>query len=143
MVHGDISPTNLLVTEAREARAVLVDFGLATWLGAPPLDAGPFRGTLAYAAPETARGEPLDGRADDFALAASLLHAATDVPLRAVPVEGAGAAALFDAGSRALDASHPWRTQAHALFDGRLADALLACLAFDPRDRPRETPRPW
>ena len=37
----------------------------------PPLPPGPFRGTLVYAAPEVARGEPFDGRGRPLRLAAS------------------------------------------------------------------------
>jgi serine/threonine-protein kinase len=137
MVHGDVSPANVL---AGEDRVVVADFGLAMWRGAPSFEhEGAFRGTLAYAAPEVARSESFDGRADDFALAASLLHVATGVPLRAA---AAPSVLLARAGTVALDAAHPWRTLAYSLFERAVADALVACLAFDPRDRPRETPTP-
>jgi serine/threonine protein kinase len=142
MVHGDVSPDNVYVAIEGAPRAALADFGLAVWRGSAPVGGGAFRGTLAYAAPEVARGEPFDARADDFALAASVLHVTTGVPLRE---GGAGltAVTLVEAGTRPLDASHPWRTLAYPLFDRAIADSLLACLAFDPRDRPRETPGPW
>src|ERR1019366_2136298 len=73
VVHGDVSPDNVLVS-GDGARAALVDLGLALAPTIPPLPAGPFRGTLLYAAPEVARGEPYDARADLFAMAASLLR---------------------------------------------------------------------
>jgi serine/threonine protein kinase len=139
VVHGDLSPDNLYVA-LDGSRAVIADFGLARWRGGEPVEEGAFRGTLLYAAPEVARGEPFDGRADDFSLAASILHVATGVPLR--EETRAPAVTLVDAGTRPLDAAHPWRALAPKLFDRAVADALLACLAFDPRDRPRETPRP-
>jgi serine/threonine protein kinase len=142
MVHGDLSPDNVYVAVDGTELAALADFGLAVWQGSAPVEGGAFRGTLAYVAPEVARGEPFDGRADDFALAASVLHVATGIPPRE-GVAGLAAVTLVDAGTRPLDASHPWRTLAYPLFDRAIADALLACLAFDPRDRPRETPRPW
>jgi serine/threonine protein kinase len=146
VVHGDVSPDNVYVA-ADGAAAAIADFGLARWRqerGGGDLETGAFRGTLLYAAPEVARGEPFDGRADDFALAASLLHVASGVALRG-GAAGAGsseAVILVEAGTRPLDASHPWRSFARASFREAVADALLACLAFDPRDRPRETPRP-
>jgi serine/threonine protein kinase len=146
VVHGDVSPDNVYVAPDGSS-AVLADFGLARWRdGATATDAGgAFRGTLLYAAPEVARGEPFDARADDFALAASLLHVTSGIALRG-GASGAGAASeavmLVEAGTHALDASHPWRAFARTSFRPAIADALLACLAFDPRDRPRETPRP-
>jgi serine/threonine protein kinase len=143
VVHGDISPDNLYVASAGETGRI-ADFGLATWRDGVAPSVGVFRGTLAYASPEAARAELLDGRADDFALAASLLHVATGIPLRQAGTQSDPTPALLvDAGTRPLDASHPWRTLAPQLFDGKVADALLSFLAFDRRDRPRETPRPW
>jgi serine/threonine protein kinase len=138
VVHGDLSPDNVFVAPGG-APAMLADFGLARWREGAAAD-GAFRGTLRYVAPEVARGEAFDGRADDFALAASILEIATGVPLR----DGTSAAVLLaEAGTVPFDATHPWRAQAFSLFDRAIAEALLACLAFDPRDRPRETPRPW
>jgi serine/threonine protein kinase len=138
-VHGDLSPDNVFVAPDG-SDAILADFGLAHWHGGGLPAEGAFRGTPLYAPPEAARGESLDGRADDFALAASILHVATGVPLRADAQTQA--AFLLCAGTSPLDASHPWRTLALKLFSPAIAPALLACLAFDPRDRPRETPRP-
>ena len=138
VVHGDVSPDNLFV--ARDgSKAVLADFGLARWREGGP-SGGTFRGTLPYAAPEVARGEDFDGRADDFSLAASILEVVTGIALRGD--SGSKAVMLVDAGTRRLDAAHPWRALAPKLFSAGVAGALLACLAFDPRDRPRETPRP-
>ena len=136
VVHGDLSPANVLVGPRG---VVLVDFGLASWRGAPPLRDGVFRGTLPYAAPEVARGEPFDASADRFALAASLLFVATEgTPLH--PVTTSPAVLLVEAGTHALDASHPWRALAPRLFDPELSAWLLRCLAFDPRERPQGPP---
>jgi serine/threonine protein kinase len=139
VVHGDLSPDNVFVADDG-SDAILADFGLACWRGGGPPESGAFRGTLLYAAPEVARGDPFDGRADSFALAASLLHVATGIALR--EESETQAVTLVNAGTRPLDASHPWRALAPRLFNPELAEMLLACLAFDPRDRPRETPRP-
>jgi hypothetical protein len=139
VVHGDVSPDNVYVP-ADASGVTFADFGLARWTNGPVPEAGAFRGTLGYAAPEVVRAEPFDARADDFALAASLLHIATGIALYADA--GSEAANLVRAGTTALDASHPWRALASKLFNFTTAEALLACLAFDARDRPRETPRP-
>jgi len=142
MVHGDLSPDNVYVA-ADESDAAIADFGLARFRGSELEETGAFRGSLLYVAPEVARSEPFDARADDFALSASLLHVATGVPLRPRDAGSPSEAALlFDAGTVPFDASHPWHSLVRKLFNLTVAEALLACLAFEPRDRPRETPRP-
>ena len=68
IVHRDVSPGNLLLS--REGRVLLTDFGIA--LARSRLDAtraGELRGKVAYMAPEQARGEVVDARADQYSLA--------------------------------------------------------------------------
>jgi serine/threonine protein kinase len=140
VVHGDVSPGNAYVA-ADGAEACLADFGLARVLADDADESGTFRGTLLYSAPEVARGEPATTAADVFALAASLLHVATGVPLRDPGAEPASV--LVAAGTQQLDATHPWPLAARTLFPPALADTLLRCLAFDPDGRPREPSRAW
>lgn len=127
-VHGDVSPANVLVAPDA-SRAVLVDFGLALAPRMPPMPPGPFRGTLAFAAPEAARGEPLDARADVFSLAASVLFAACGVPPRAGTEP---AAVLLSAAEQPIDA---WALRAASTLEPELGRALVACCAFDPGER--------
>ena len=69
-VHRDVSPRNVLLSTEGEVK--LSDFGVA--LAAS--DAAPgLRGTLGYMAPEQARGERPDARADLFALGLVLAEA--------------------------------------------------------------------
>lgn len=73
VVHGDITPSNVLFDEAGEP--LLIDLGLA-WLGAGEPAAGPGGCTPAFAAPERLRGAPASAPSDVFALAATVLHVA-------------------------------------------------------------------
>jgi tetratricopeptide (TPR) repeat protein len=78
IVHRDIKPSNLMLTDGGQVK--VLDFGLArrtpalrggdetTRTGEGKEEAGLLAGTLAYMAPEQARGQRLDGRADMFSL---------------------------------------------------------------------------
>ena len=75
LLHRDIKPANILVanTEGDEQRILLGDFGIArsiadiSGLTATNITIG----TLPYAAPEPLMDEPIDRRADQYALAAT------------------------------------------------------------------------
>jgi tRNA A-37 threonylcarbamoyl transferase component Bud32 len=69
LVHGDVTPRNVLLST--DGHVLLADFGLARF--APRGRAG----TARYLAPEQARGEAIDGRADLYALALVLSEAVT------------------------------------------------------------------
>jgi len=67
LVHRDVTPHNVLVSKEGEVK--LADFGIALATGRERLSAPlTVRGKLGYMAPEQARGEALDPRADLFAV---------------------------------------------------------------------------
>lgn len=83
LVHLDVKPANVLVTSRESARehVYIADFGL-TRRGTTGhrTRSGDFLGSPTYAAPEHLRGEPLDGRTDQYALACMLFACLTGEP---------------------------------------------------------------
>jgi serine/threonine protein kinase len=128
VVHADLSPTNLAVSDDGE-EVIVLDFNLASWRESAPRD-GAFRGTIAYSAPEVARGEAPTVRSDLFSLAAIFLHAMTGI----VPRSGDLAALVVRA------AEEPLRKPEHEPLASRgpAHGAILSCLAHDPNARPNE-----
>ena len=107
VIHRDLKPANILCGEFGET--VVIDWGLAKDLGdpaGPDVSFGPIRrgvasdtldgaviGTPAYMPPEQADGQPVDERADVYALGAILYHVLAGV----APYTGrSGEAVLVD-----------------------------------------------
>ncbi|HYV45113.1 MAG TPA: serine/threonine-protein kinase [Myxococcaceae bacterium] len=91
VVHRDVKPENVMLVQRRggDPFVKLLDFGIAKLLqdATSRTAAGFVVGTPAYMAPESFRGEPLDGRADLYALGMiSYLMATGELPFRDKPM---------------------------------------------------------
>jgi len=84
LVHRDVKPANMLL-DARQGRpdhVYLADFGISRQLqpAAGLTETGHFVGTPDYCAPEQIQGLPVDGRADQYALACTVFELLTGQP---------------------------------------------------------------
>ncbi|MFE8601211.1 serine/threonine-protein kinase [Archangium violaceum] len=117
MIHGDISPSNLLV--APEGGVKVLDFGLSR----PEGECAPLAATRPFAAPELLASGPVDRRADVYALGAVLL-ALLEHPSRAPE--------LWALGQWASTSRPHLRPASAADFQGEL-ETFLAREPFGPR----------
>jgi serine/threonine-protein kinase len=131
MLHRNVTPANILFTRPAdgEQRILLTDFGIAQPLGDPNAPSAPeLTGeTVAYAAPEQLMGSDIDGRADQYALAATAFHLLTGAP----PFQQSNPVAVI---SQHLTARPPsLRDRRPDL--ARLDNVLATALAKNPQDR--------
>jgi serine/threonine-protein kinase len=131
LLHRDVKPANILVSrpESGERRILLADFGIArrdddtSGLTATNMTVG----TVSYAAPEQLMGSDLDGRADQYALAATAFHLLTGAP----PFAHSNPAVVI---SQHLSATPPKLSLRRPEL-AHLDDALAKALSKDPADR--------
>ncbi|MFL5348872.1 MAG: protein kinase domain-containing protein [Hyalangium sp.] len=96
IIHRDISPDNILLS--RQGAVKVVDFGIAKAAGVSPhTQTGVLKGKLAYMPPEQLRNEPLDRRADVYALGVVFYELLTGLkPFIATSEAGMVQAVLFE-----------------------------------------------
>ena len=84
LVHRDVKPGNILLGQASNGldHVYLSDFGLSkhSVTSATLTSTGQFLGTLDYVSPEQIQGQPVDGRADQYALACTVVEMLTGAP---------------------------------------------------------------
>lgn len=131
LLHRDVKPENILVAAAdgHRRRVLLTDFGIARKIDdvSNLTEANVAVGTISYVAPEQLLGKSLDGRADQYALAATTFFLLTGAP-------------PFQDSNRAVVLSHHLNSPPPRISERRpeLAhlDAVLAkALAKDPNKR--------
>ncbi|MGA7133118.1 MAG: serine/threonine-protein kinase [Mycobacterium sp.] len=131
MLHRNVKPANILFANPAdgEQQILLTDFGVARQLGDPdgPSTPGLTGETVAYAAPEQLMGSDIDGRADQYALAATAYFLLTGAP----PFQQSNPVAVI---TQHLTAPFPsLRDQRPDV--ARLDGAFSVALAKNPRDR--------
>jgi eukaryotic-like serine/threonine-protein kinase len=94
VVHRDVSPPNVVLSS--DGIPKLIDFGIAKAQDASHrTQVGTIKGKFSYMAPEQLRGDPLDGRVDQYAAGLLLYELLTLEP--AIPVRSASLEEMMDA----------------------------------------------
>ncbi|MGO9462916.1 MAG: WD40 repeat domain-containing serine/threonine protein kinase [Isosphaeraceae bacterium] len=128
LIHRDIKPSNILLDGPSE-EVRISDFGLARALDdAGITQEGTIAGTPLYMAPEQARGEAVDHRADLYSLGRVLFAACVGRP----PFQGASTMAVL---RRVCDESPGAVLQVRPQLPPVLSDLIAKLHARDPADR--------
>lgn len=132
LLHRDVKPANILIADPQteHERIMLADFGIARRVGeASSLTATNMTvGTVAYSAPEQLTAdEHIDGKADQYALAATAFQLLTGAP----PFQHSNPAIVI---SQHLTAQPPAIEDHHPELSG-LGGAFRKALAKSPADR--------
>ncbi len=128
LIHRDIKPGNILI-DSNTNKAKLTDFGLARSTEDMSLTRTGFvAGTPLYMAPEQARGDDVDARADLFSLGSVMYEALSGRP----PFDGNTPMAVL---RRVADEAHPRLTRLNATVPLWLEDIIDELLEKDPNRR--------
>ncbi len=134
VIHRDVKPANVLMASHGQNgtdHVYLADFGLTLGMEGTHLTrTGGFMGTLAYTAPEQLNSAPIDGRADEYALAATTFQMLTDeMPYRRDNEMALVNAQLFD--------PPPLATDLRPDLPSRVGQVVARGMAKRPEDRYR------
>jgi eukaryotic-like serine/threonine-protein kinase len=129
VIHLDFKSANvMLVPGPAGQRAVVTDFGLARMHAAEASQSGRFAGTVAYAAPETARGESTGPSADIYALGVVMFEMVTG----SVPIS---AATPLETLKKKVEQSAPRARSLVPDLDPEWDEVIARCLDRDPSKR--------
>jgi hypothetical protein len=131
VVHRDLKPSNIAIRPGGDD-PIIVDFGLVGYWGAALArealqSGGELIGTACYMAPEQARGEYVDARADLYSLGCLLYEAVVGHP----PFDGAAGEVVM----QHLERPPPPPSQHVPDLDPRLDELILRLLAKEPGRR--------
>jgi hypothetical protein len=127
LVHRDLKPDNVIV--GPDLRPRILDFGLALSLEEAGRQGGGFEGTPLYASPEQVRGQPLTAASDVFSFGSLMFKVLTGRP----PFAGDTTGQVLEA---IATTAPPFLREVAVGVPEDLQAVCLACLAWDPADRP-------
>jgi serine/threonine protein kinase len=127
LVHRDLKPDNIIV--GPDLRPHLLDFGLALSLAEAGGPRRGFEGTPLYASPEQVRARPLTAASDVFSLGSLMFKVLTGRP----PFAGETAGEVLEA---IATTAPPFLREVAVGVPEDLQAVCLACLAWNPADRP-------
>ena len=129
IIHRDVSPSNVLLSNAGEIK--LADFGIAKATNLPgSIQSGALKGKIPYMAPEYALGHECSPRSDLFSLGVLLYECLAGHR----PFDGGSDLQTLD---RARTGRHESLHEAASHTPKPMADAIESLLAADPEERPR------
>jgi serine/threonine protein kinase len=126
-IHRDLKPENIIV--GPDMRPRILDFGLALSLEEAGAFKGGFEGTPLYASPEQVRGQPLAAASDLFSFGSLMFKVLTG----RAPFAGETVADVFTA---IATTAPPFLREVAVGVPEDLQAICLACLAWNPADRP-------
>lgn len=128
VIHRDIKTDNIMFDE--HGNAIVADFGIARAVSGYVQQTGTNMvvGTPQYFSPEQARGQPLDGRSDIYALGVTLFRAATGV----LPFEGED---WYEVARRHIEEPPPKPRSFNTSISRGVERVILKCLEKDPGNR--------